>query len=77
MKIAKSPAHIRAQRIATGEADLILGCDMLTAGAHDAVSKMRPGRSLAVVNLHEQPPGTFAQNADWQYPTAEVRQLIE
>ena len=77
VKIAKSPAHIRAQRIATGEADLILGCDMLTAGAQDAVSKMRPGRSLAVVNLHEQPPGTFAQNADWQYPTAEVRQLIE
>ncbi len=77
VKIARSPAHIRAQRIATGEADLILGCDMLTAGAQDAVSKMRPGRSLAVVNLHEQPPGTFAQNADWQYPTAEVRQLIE
>ena len=77
VKIAATPAQIRAQRIATGEADLILGCDMLTAGAQDAVSKMRPGRSLAVVNLHEQPPGTFAQNADWQYPTAQVRQLIE
>lgn len=77
VKIAATPAQIRAQRIATGEADLILGCDMLTAGAQDAVSKMRPGRSLAVVNLHEQPPGTFAQNADWQYPAAQVRQLIE
>ena len=77
VKIAATPAQIRAQRIATGEADLILGCDMLTAGAQDAISKMRPGRSLAVVNLHEQPPGTFAQNADWQYPTAQVRQLIE
>ncbi|AKU23041.1 indolepyruvate ferredoxin oxidoreductase family protein [Massilia sp. NR 4-1] len=76
VKIATSPAHLRAQRIATGEADLILGCDMLTAGAADAVSKMRPGRTLAVVNLHEQPPGTFAQNADWQYPVEEVRALI-
>ncbi|MBB3117021.1 indolepyruvate ferredoxin oxidoreductase family protein [Pseudoduganella violacea] len=76
VKIAASPAHLRAQRIATGEADLILGCDMLTAGAADAVSKMRPGRTLAVVNLHEQPPGTFAQNADWQYPAEEVRALI-
>jgi indolepyruvate ferredoxin oxidoreductase len=37
---------------------------------------MRPGRTLAVINLHEQPPGTFAQNADWQYPVAEVRALI-
>jgi indolepyruvate ferredoxin oxidoreductase len=50
---------------------------MITAGAADAVSKMRPGRTLAVINLHEQPPGTFAQNADWQYPVAEVRALIE
>jgi indolepyruvate ferredoxin oxidoreductase len=61
VKIVQSPAHLRAQRIATGEADLVLGCDMLTTGAADAVSKMRPGRTLAVVNLHEQPPGTFAQ----------------
>jgi indolepyruvate ferredoxin oxidoreductase len=38
---------------------------------------MRPGRTLALVNLHEQPPGTFAQNADWEYPAADVRALIE
>ncbi len=76
VKVAKSPAHLRAQRIATGEADLVLGCDMLTAGAQDAISKMRPGRTLAVINLHEQPPGTFAQQADWQYPVDEVRALI-
>ena len=76
VKIAAAPAQLRAQRIATGEADLILGCDMLTAGAQDAVSKMRPGRTLAVINLHEQPPGTFAQNPDWQYPAAAVRALI-
>ncbi len=76
VKVAQSPDHLRAQRIATGEADLILGCDMLTAGAQDAISKIRPGRTVAVINLHEQPPGTFAQNADWQYPVAEVRALI-
>jgi indolepyruvate ferredoxin oxidoreductase len=77
VKIARTPSHLRAQRIATGEADVVLGCDMLTAGAADAVSKMRPGRTLAIVNLHEQPPGTFAQNADWEYPAADVRALIE
>ena len=76
VKVAKSPAHLRAQRIATGEADLILGCDMLTSGAYDAVSKMRPGRTFAIVNQHEQPPGTFAQNADWQYPAESVEALI-
>jgi indolepyruvate ferredoxin oxidoreductase len=76
VKIAMSPGHLRAQRIATGEADLVLGCDMLTAGAQDAISKMRPGRTMAVINLHQQPPGTFAQNPEWQYPVEEVRALI-
>jgi indolepyruvate ferredoxin oxidoreductase len=76
VKIAATPDRLRAQRIATGEADLVLGCDMMTAGATDAISKMRPGRTTAIVNLHEQPPGTFAQQADWEYPAEQVRSLI-
>jgi len=77
VKIAETPERLRAQRIATGEADLVLGCDMLTAGAADAISKMRPGRTMVVVNLHEQPTGTFAQQRDWEFPAAQVRSLIE
>jgi len=50
---------------------------MLTAGSHDAISKMRPGRTRAVVNTHQQPPGQFAKNPDWEFPFAEVRALIE
>ena len=76
VRFARSPAELRAQRIATGEADLILGCDLLTAGAADAISKTRLGRTRAVINLHEQPPGQFAKNPDWQFPTAQVRGLI-
>jgi len=37
VKIAATPDRLRAQRIATGEADLVLGCDMLTTGAVLAV----------------------------------------
>jgi indolepyruvate ferredoxin oxidoreductase len=76
VKIAETPERLRAQRIATGEADLVLGCDMLTAGAADAISKMRPGRTTVVVNLHEQPTGTFAQQRDWEFPAGQVRSLI-
>ena len=76
VRIARHPRDIRAQRIATGEADLILGCDMLTAGAHDAISKTRPGRTVAVINLHQQPPGPFAQNPDWRFPGEDIRALI-
>ena len=76
IRVAQDPKRIRAQRIATGEADLILGCDMLTAGSHDAISKMRPGRTRAVVNTHEQPTGPFAKNRDWEFPFEQVKALI-
>ena len=77
IRIADDVAQIHAQRIATGEADLVLGCDILTAGAHEAVAKMRQGRTRAVVNTHQQPTGKFAQDADWQFPMHDVQSLIE
>lgn len=67
---------MRAQRIATGEADLILGCDLLTSASADAIAKTRPGRTRAIVNAHEQPPGQFARDPDWAFPTQAVRRLL-
>jgi indolepyruvate ferredoxin oxidoreductase len=77
VKLAAHPEDIHAQRIATGEADLILGCDMLTAGAHDTIAKTRPGRTVAVVNTHEQPTGKFAQDPDWTFPADGIRALLD
>jgi len=76
VRIAAHPSDIRAQRIATGEADLILGCDMLTAGAQDAIAKTRPERTVAVINSHQQPTGQFAQDADWEFPADRIHALI-
>ncbi|GIZ51873.1 indolepyruvate ferredoxin oxidoreductase family protein [Noviherbaspirillum aridicola] len=76
IRITRVPGTIRAQRIATGEADLVLGADMLTAGAQDAIAKMRPGRTRAVINTHQQPTGHFTKNRDWEFPFAEVQALI-
>ncbi|MCC2673622.1 MAG: indolepyruvate ferredoxin oxidoreductase [Ramlibacter sp.] len=77
VRIARDAAQLKAQRIPTGEADLVLGCDMLTAGGPDAIAKMRPGRTYALVNNFEQPTGHFAQDPDWVFPAAQVRRLIE
>lgn len=76
VRLAARPQDIRAQRIATGEADLILGCDLLTAGSADAIAKTRPGRTRAIVNTHEQPPGQFARDPNWQYPSQSVRKML-
>ncbi|MFM9926225.1 indolepyruvate ferredoxin oxidoreductase family protein [Variovorax sp. H27-G14] len=77
VRIARDAAQLKAQRIPTGEADLVLGCDMLTAGAPDAIARMRPGRTYALVNTFEQPTGHFAQQPDWEFPAAQVRALID
>jgi indolepyruvate ferredoxin oxidoreductase len=45
VRIAASAEHLHAPRVATCEADLVLGCDMLVAGAAEALSKMRRGRT--------------------------------
>jgi indolepyruvate ferredoxin oxidoreductase len=76
VRFAAQPGDIHAQRIATGEADLVLGCDLMTAAGADAIAKTRPGRTRALVNDHEQPPGHFARHPDWQYPVAESKQLL-
>lgn len=77
IRICDDVNKLHAQRIATGEADLVLGCDILTAGAPDAIAKMRVGRTRAVINTHQQPTGAFAQNPDWQFPMDTVERLIE
>ncbi len=48
----------------------------MTAGAHDAISKMRAGRTRAVINTNEQPTGPFAKNPDWQFPLESTEHLI-
>ena len=76
VRIGAAGTTISAQRIATGEADLILGCDMLTAGSQESISKTQAGRTQAIINLHQQPPGSFTKDPDWQFPTEKLRKLI-
>ena len=76
VRLAQEPDALHAQRIATGEGDLLLGCDLLTAGSAEAVAKTRPGRTLAIINSHEQPAGQFTRDADWTFPAVQTRDLI-
>ena len=77
IRICDDVTQLHAQRISTGEADLVLGCDILTAGAPDAIAKMRVGRTRAVINTHQQPTGAFTQNPDWTFPIETVERVIE
>ncbi|ALN89114.1 MULTISPECIES: indolepyruvate ferredoxin oxidoreductase family protein [Lysobacter] len=77
IRIAKTPADIHAVRIAAGEADLVLGCDMVVVNDYWALSKVRAGRSQVVLNSYEAMPGTFTTRPDMQFPATDIVAAIK
>ncbi|MGY4514481.1 indolepyruvate ferredoxin oxidoreductase family protein [Lysobacter sp. HA18] len=72
IRIANKPADIHAVRIAAGEADLVLGCDMVVVNDYWALSKVRAGRTQVVLNSYEAMPGTFTTRPDMDFPAADI-----
>ncbi|MCE8508690.1 indolepyruvate ferredoxin oxidoreductase family protein [Ruegeria pomeroyi] len=66
IKIASRPEDMRATRIATGEADALIGCDLVVAAGDEALSKLTAGKSVAVTDTTVVPTSEFAKNPDWQ-----------
>ena len=76
IRIARAPDDIHAVRIAAGEADLVLGCDMVVVNDYWALSKVRACRSQVVLNTYEAMPGTFTTRPDMQFPAADIVQAV-
>jgi len=72
VRIAAQPSDIHAVRIAAGEADLVLGCDMVVVNDYWALSKIRAERSQVVLNTYQAMPGTFTMKPDMQFPAAGI-----
>lgn len=66
IKIAQTPDDMRATRIASGEADALIGCDLVVAAGDEALSKLTPGKSVAVTDITVVPTAEFSKNPDWQ-----------
>ncbi len=77
IRIARTPDDIHAVRIAAGEADLVLGCDMVVVNDYWALSKVRAGRSRVVLNSYEAMPGTFTTRPDMQFPAADIISAVK
>ncbi len=76
VRLAPSPEDLYATRIAMGEADLVLGCDLITTAGNDALSKIHAGRTKAVLNTAESPTADFVRNPNWQFGTAGMLQQV-
>jgi indolepyruvate ferredoxin oxidoreductase len=77
LRIGKSPEDIHAVRLSAGGARLLLGCDLVVAAGFDALSKIQPGTTRAVINSHETITGDFTRNPDIKFPTASLEGMIE
>jgi indolepyruvate ferredoxin oxidoreductase len=64
LRIAADPGRVAAARIGSGEADVLLGCDLVVSGSDDALKTLRAGKTRAIVNSHVVPTGDFQQDTD-------------
>ena len=76
VRIAQRPEAIHAVRIAAGAARLLLGCDLVVSGSAEALSRLRPGHSRAIVNSHETITGDFTRHPDLAFPGHDLRDSI-
>ncbi len=77
LRIADRPEDIHAARIATGEADAVIGGDLVVAASAEALAKVLAGKTRAVVNVAETPTADFTRNPDWHFPQAQLRALLD
>ena len=76
IRIANSPDDIHAIRIAAAGADLVLGGDIVVAGAKKVLGAMKSGTTRVVVNTAEFLPGDFTRNTEFSLPTERLKRAI-
>ena len=76
VRVSAQQEDIKAVRIPAGEADLLLGCDLVVASAYEALGKVARGRTHAVVNDAEVPTAAFILDPDARFPAAAMKDRI-
>jgi indolepyruvate ferredoxin oxidoreductase len=76
IRIGKNPAELHAVRIAAGEADLVLGCDMVVVNDYWSLSKIRSDRTEVVLNTYQAMPSSFLKQPDLQFPADAIVETV-
>jgi indolepyruvate ferredoxin oxidoreductase len=77
LRFMPAGAVLPASRLAAGEADTVIGCDLIVTAGQEALSKMMPGRSFVVVNSAVVPTGDFTRMPDWDPDAAGLLARIQ
>ena len=76
VRIGLQQEDIHTPRVAAGDADLLIGCDLVVSASDDALGKVSVGRSHAVINDFEAPTAGFINNRDMVFPGAAMKERI-
>jgi indolepyruvate ferredoxin oxidoreductase len=76
-RLANSPADISAIRVAVGEADAVIGGDLVVSAGAKTLGLMTTGRTGAVVNSHEIITGDFTRNTEFRIPSDRLQLSLE
>ncbi len=76
VRIAEKPERIHAARIAAGGANVLLGCDLVTAGSAETLGKIRAALSHSVINNHQTMTAAFTQDPDVKFPQKGLMETI-
>jgi len=77
VRIAAEAADLHTARLDTGGAKVVLGCDLVVSASNDAIAKMAPGRTRALINATVTPTADFVRNPDWRLPGADLARDIQ
>ena len=89
VRIADRPEQLHAARVAAGEANAVIGCDLVVAASDESLAKMRAGHTRAVINSDQTMTSEFVRgfaaqarsgdvgaNPDPQFPTSPMEGQI-
>ena len=76
LKVAKKPEHIQGAGIAGGNADLVLGFDLIAATSGDSVATFNNKHTRLVANAAVSPTASFQLDRDANVPKAEILTLV-
>lgn len=76
VRIADSQDDIHAVRIAAGDADLLVGCDLAVSDSDDSLAKLDVKRSYGVINKYESATASFLRDPDTLFHTNAMQQTL-
>ena len=76
LRVSNDPEDIHATRIASGSADLILGCDIVVTTGLESISKINPESTNIMVNSHVAPTSAFASDPNLDLSSARMKKAL-